>query len=231
MRRFYKAVSVTVEEGGHQVRLDGKPLRTPARAVLALPNADLAAAVAAEWDAQGQTVRPATMLLTQMAATTIDRIQPDPAAMADEIVRFAETDLVCYRATDPPALVERQQATWQPLVDWATLSHDAALRVVHGVMPAPQPPAALAALRSAVGRLDPWRLAVLAVATPAAGSAVIALALVAGRIDAEAAWDASQLDETFQIERWGEDAEAAARREALRHEFAAAERFLRLLAT
>lgn len=229
MRRAYKAVTVQADDGGHQVRLDGRPLRTPARAALLLPSAALAAAVAAEWDAQGETVRPATMPLMQVAATAIDRIAPDPAAMACEIARFAETDLVCYRAEDSPALVRRQHAAWQPLVDWAALTHDAALRVVQGIMPVPQPPAALAALAAAVGRLDPWRLSALSVATAAAGSLVIGLALLAGRIDAEGAWEASQVDETFQIERWGEDAEAAARRAALREDFAAAERFLRLL--
>lgn len=229
MRRFYKVVSVTGEPGGHQVRLDGRSVRTPARGTLLLPTAELAAAVAAEWDAQDETVHPERMPLMQIAATAIDRVAPNPAAMAEEVARFAETDLVCYRAEEPAALVHRQHEAWQPLVDWAALNHDAALRVVHGIMPVAQPPAALAALRAAVDRLDPWRLTALSVATAAAGSVVIGLALLAGRIDAEAAWDASQLDETFQIERWGEDAEAAERRALLRQDLVAAERFLRLL--
>ena len=229
MRRVYKTVAVTAEPGGHQVRLDGRPVRTPARQPLLVPTAPLAAAIAGEWDAQVEAVRPATMPMMQMAATAIDRVAPDPAAMADAIARFAETDLVCYRADDPPELVHRQHAVWQPLLDWAALTHDAALHVAHGIMPVAQPAPALAALRAAVGRLDPWRLSALSIATPASGSVVIALALACGRLDADAAWAASQLDETFQIERWGEDAEAADRRRGLHADFVATERFLRLL--
>ncbi|BBK30241.1 chaperone required for assembly of F1-ATPase [Stella humosa] len=229
MRRVYKLVAVTAEADGHQVRLDGRPLRTPGRQALLLPHAALAAAIAGEWDAQTDKVRPATMPMTQLAATAIDRVLPDPAAMADAIARFGASDLLCYRAQEPAALVQRQHAVWQPLLDWAALEHDAALHVAHGVMPVDQPPAALAALRAAVGRIDPWRLAALSVLTPAAGSLVIALAVVLGRLDAETAWAASQLDETFQIEAWGEDAEAAERRRALLAEMAEVERFIALL--
>ncbi|MGE0716975.1 MAG: ATP12 family chaperone protein [Alphaproteobacteria bacterium] len=228
MRRFYRQVAVAADAGGHRVELDGKPVLTPGRAVLLLPTPALAEAVAGEWTAQGETIRPPTMPLTQIAATAIDRVRPNPAAMVDAIARYGETDLVCYRADEPPALVARQHAVWQPLVDWAALVHDAALRVVHGVMPEAQPADALSALRAAVARQDEWGLAALSVATSAAGSLVIGLALLAGRIDAAAAWEASQLDELFQVERWGEDAEAAERRALLRDDIAAAARFAAL---
>ncbi|WP_374449652.1 ATP12 family chaperone protein [Stella sp.] len=229
MRRVYKSVSVAKGDGGFEVRLDGRPVRTPARRSLHVPTEGLAAAIAAEWDGQGETVRPDRMPMMQLACTALDRVQPDPAAVADAAARFGETDLVCYRADDPPALAHRQHAAWQPLLDWVALDHDAAFKVAHGIMPVAQPAEAMAAMRAAVGRLDPWRLAALSVATAAAGSVVIGLALVAGRLDAEAAWAASQLDESFQIEQWGEDAEAAQRRQALRAEFQAVERFVALL--
>lgn len=229
MRRVYKEVSVVEGEGGFEVRLDGRPLRTPARRPLAVPTRALAAAIAAEWDEQGETVRPDRMPMMQLAATALDRVLVDPSAMADAAARFAETDLVCYRADEPAALAHRQHAVWQPLLDWVALDHDAALRVAHGIMPVGQPAPALAAMRTAVGRLDPWHLTALSVAASAAGSVVIGLALVAGRLDADGAWAASQLDETFQIEQWGEDAEAAERRGALREEFRAVERFVRLV--
>lgn len=230
MRRVYKNVSVAGGAGAYEVRLDDRPLRTPARRPLHLPTAGLARAIAEEWDAQGETVVPARMPMMQLAATAIDRVLPDPAAMADAAARYAESDLLCYRADAPAELVHRQHGAWQPLLDWMALDHDAVLKVVHGIMPVAQPPAALAAVRAAVGRLDPWRLTALSVAGSAAGSLVLGLALVTGRIDAEAAWSLSQLDETFQIEQWGEDAEAAERRAALREEFRSVERFLSLVA-
>lgn len=229
MQRAYETVTTAPVVDGHAVLLDGKPVRTPRRASLIVPTAALADAIAAEWHAQGKTVRPDTMPLTQFAATAIDRARPDRDALVAAIARYGETDLVCYRADAPPALVERQRAIWQPLVDWAALVHDAPLRVVEGVMPTDQPAEALLALRAAVARHDEWRLAALSVATATAGSLVIGLALVGGRIGVDMAWAASQLDETFQIELWGEDAEAAARRIALRMELDAVGRFLGLL--
>ncbi|MCC7271314.1 MAG: ATPase [Alphaproteobacteria bacterium] len=228
MKRVYERVGVAPDAEGWHVLLDDRPLRTPGRELLAMPTAGLAQAVAAEWAEQGEVVRPHAMPLMQLAATAIDRVRPARHAMVDAVARYAQTDLVCYRADAPPALVARQHAAWQPLVDWAALVHDAALRVVYGVMPEEQPAAALAALRTAVAAHDEWRLAALSVATSGAGSLVIGLALLAGRIDAGQAWEASQLDELFQVEQWGEDAEAAERRAALRAELAATERFARL---
>jgi chaperone required for assembly of F1-ATPase len=230
MRRAYETVAVEAVEAGHGILLDLKPLRTPGRAPLVVPTVALARGIAAEWSAQEETVRPDTMPLTQLAATAIDRARGENAAMVAAIARYGETDLVCYRAEGPPALVERQRALWQPLVDWAALAHDAPLRTGEGIMPVVQPPEALAALRTAVAGLDEWRLSALSLATAATGSLVIGLALLGRRLDHGGAWEASQLDETFQIEQWGEDGEAMARRAALRQDLAATGRFLDLLA-
>jgi chaperone required for assembly of F1-ATPase len=167
--------------------------------------------------------------LTRLAATAIDRTAPQRDLIAAETAGYAGTDLVCYRADHPPALVTRQQAVWQPVIDWATRRYDTALAVATGVVPTGQSPATLRAFAAAVAAHDDFRLTALHVLTAACGSLVIALALVEGRLDAEAAFAASQLDETFQIEAWGEDVEAAVRRQALAADIAAAARFLELL--
>ncbi len=230
MKRVYKNVAARPVEGGWGVALDGRPMRTPGKTALVLPNAALAAAVAAEWDAQREEIRPATMPLTRLAATAIDRTAPQRDLVVDEIADYAGTDLVCYRADHPPALAARQQMVWQPLIDWATARFDAALAITTGIVPARQPPATLRAFAAIVAAQDEFRLTVLHSLTAACGSLVIALALLEGRLDAAAAFAASQLDETFQIEAWGEDAEAAARRRAVAADIAAAARFIALLA-
>jgi chaperone required for assembly of F1-ATPase len=169
------------------------------------------------------------MPLTRLAATAIDRTVLKRAEIVAEIANYAATDLVCYRAEHPPALAMRQEAAWQPLIDWAAGRYDAGLTVTAGIVPQPQSPTSLKAFAAAVGAQDDFRLTALQAATAACGSLVIALALLEGRLDAEAAFAASQLEETFQIEAWGEDAEAAARRAALAADIAAAARFLELL--
>jgi chaperone required for assembly of F1-ATPase len=194
-----------------------------------VPTAALAEAVAEEWRGQGAKVDPHAMPLMRLAATAIDIGGPERTAVVAQVAGYAATDLVCYRAEHPPELIERQVAAWQPLVDWAMAALDARLVVTQGVVPVAQPEAAIGALRRAVDAYDPWRLAALGSATTASGSLVIALALMAGRLDAEAAWAASQVDETFEIERWGEDAEAMQRRAALRDTIAQARQFHDLL--
>jgi chaperone required for assembly of F1-ATPase len=231
MRRFYREVSVEpATPAGFQVLLDRRPMRTPAKAALVLPGRGLAEAIAAEWREQGDEVRPRSMPMTRLACTGIDRVAPRRAAVVDQIAAYAATDLMCYRAAAPPELVERQRRAWQPLLDWAARRYEARLHVMTGVTPRPQPPAALAALRAAVAGYDNLALGALAAATAACGSLVIALALAERHIAADLAWQISQLDESFQIERWGEDAEAAGRRAALKDEIETAERFLGLLA-
>lgn len=229
MKRVYRAVAVAPGDGGWQVMLDSRLLRTPAKAPLLLPNRPLAAAVAAEWDAQIETVVPATMPLMRLAATAIDRVVPQRARVIDEVAGYAGTDLVCYRADRPAELVARQQAIWQPLVDWATLRYDAPLLVTTGVVPRPQPAGVVAAIHAAVAAFDDFSLTALHGLTTACGSVVIALALADSYLGPEAAWQASQLDETYQIEKWGEDAEAGRRRAAIRADIGDSCRFLALL--
>lgn len=229
MRRVYKTAETCGSEGRWGVTLDGRPLRTPARAALALPTAALASAIAAEWDAQQSEIRPATMPLFRLAATAIDRTGWQRDEVAREVAGYADTDLVCYRADQPPALIARQQAQWQPLLDWATARYDAALAVTTGIVPTRQSPVVLQAFAAAVAAQDDFRLTALHGLTTACGSLVIALAVLEGRIGADEAFAASQLDETFQIEAWGEDAEAARRREVLAADIKAAARFLELL--
>ena len=229
MKRIYKSVQTQAVEEGWGVVLDGRKLRTPAKRELRVPSERLAAAIAAEWDAQDPDIRPATMPLTRLAATAIDRTAEKRAEIAAEVANYAATDLVCYRAHHPPALVARQEAAWQPLIDWAAGRYDAGLAVTSGIVPLAQSPASLKIFASVVAALDDFRLTAIQAATAACGSLVIALALYEGRLDADAAFAASQLDETFQIEAWGEDAEASQRRAALAADIEATARFLDLL--
>lgn len=232
MKKFYKTVAVEPREGGHAVLLDGKPIRTPAGKPLAAPTAALAEAIAAEWRGQGERVKPATMPLTQLLNTALDRMAAGRVrdeAIA-EICGYAETDLVCFRAPEPPALARRQRETWQPLLDWLAGRHGAALAVSASLAAPRHAPESLARIAAAVGALDAPRLAALYHATGALGSAVIALALAEGRLDADAAFEAAHLDERHQMEEWGEDAEARERLDRIRAEVAVTAEFLRLAA-
>jgi chaperone required for assembly of F1-ATPase len=229
VKRVFKSVSTRETQEGHAVEIDGRPARTPARRVLVVPTGALATAIAAEWDQQTRKVDPRAMPLTRLASSALDIVAERHAEVVKEVAGYGATDLVCYRAERPPELVLLQDATWQPLVDWAMAALDAPLVVTRGVVPVAQPKAALKALRRAIAAADPWRLAALASATHAAGSVIVALALAARRIDAEEAWRASQIDETFEIEQWGEDAEATKRLAALREDLFNARRFLDLL--
>jgi len=229
MKRFYDDVAVVAEEHGFGLRLDGKPLRTPAKAPLVLPSRALAEAIAAEWRGQGDTVSLTDLPLTRLASTGIDLVARRRHEIAEEVARYAGTDLVCYRAEHPPELARRQQATWQPLLDWATLRYDAQLEVTAGIVPVTQSPPTLRAFALAVESYGDLELAALRLATSAAGSLVVALALLEGRLDVESAFAAAQLDESFEIEQWGEDAEQTERRAALKDDLALAHRFIELL--
>jgi chaperone required for assembly of F1-ATPase len=229
MKRFYRHAAAFAAAAGFGVALDGRLAKTPAKRDLVVPSLALATAIAAEWNAQEARLRAAAMPLTRLAHTTIDRDQAQRQAIVGQAADYAATDLVCYRTPDQPALAARQRAVWQPLVDWAAQHYGAPLRVTAGVIPLPQPEASLRALAAAVAAQDDFALTALYRATAACGSLVIALALVEGRLDAAAAFAASQLDESFQIEAWGEVAEAAERRRALAADIEAATRFLSLL--
>ena len=229
MKRLYKEAVAVAVAGGYGIALDGKPLLTPAKRPLVLPALPLAEAIAAEWQAQGDTVDPLAMPQMRLASIAIDLVMPRREEVLAELGKYAGTDLVCYRAEHPPELVARQHSVWQPLADWATLRFDAPLAVTAGIVPVAQPPATLHAFAAALAAYDPLRLTALHAATAACGSLVIALALIEGRLDAEAAFAAAQLDESFQIEAWGEDPEQAQRRRALAEEITAAAQFLVLL--
>lgn len=225
MKRFYKTVEAA---GDGTILLDGRPVRTPARAPLALPNAALAAAVAEEWAAQDDTIDPRRMPLTGLANAAIDRIAPDPVAFAAGLARYAENDLLCYRAEGPAPLVERQAEAWDPLLAWARQRHEAALEVTSGILPRVQPADAVARLRAATIDYAPFILAGLSTLVTISGSLVLALAVAEGVVSHDQAWAAAELDELWQAEKWGEDSLAAASREARHAEFAAATRFVAL---
>lgn len=230
MNRFYEEVSASASaDGGYTVLLDGRAVKTPKRAMLSLPNAALADAIAAEWRAQGETIDPQAMPLTRMAFAVHDVVTPEREAVAEEVLKYADTDLLCYRAEDPPQLVARQARTWDPLLDWAAETYGARLKVGSGIRHVSQPPKAIAALQQAVARYDEFELAALHTATTITGSLILALALAEEEVNAEEAFAAATLDETFQGEKWGHDAEAEKRRQRLLSELTAAERFLRLL--
>jgi chaperone required for assembly of F1-ATPase len=229
MKRFYREATTVASEHGLGIRLDGKPLRTPAKNELIVPNAALAEAIAAEWQGQGDTVNPAALPLTRLVSTAIDRVTPRRREIVAEVTKYAGTDLLCYRAAEPAALALRQHEAWQNLLDWAQERYGARLAITHGVSPIPQPQAALAALEEAVEHYDAMLLVALHLATSACGSLILGLAVLEGRLSPEAAFAAAQLDESFQIERWGEDPEQTQRRAAVQEDIALAARFAQLL--
>ncbi|BAK68119.1 ATP synthase mitochondrial F1 complex assembly factor 2 [Sphingobium sp. SYK-6] len=211
MKRFWKEAQAVADGEGWAIRLDGRPVRTPARALLVVPHAAMAQAIAAEWDAQGEEIDPRTMPMTGFANATIDRVLTGPGAFRGQVAAYAESDLLCYRADEPEALVARQNDVWEPLLDWARGRFGIAFAVTAGIVPVDQPARTLAALRGAVEALDPWLLAGAATMTQLGGTLVGTLALLHGATEAEALFDAASLDEHWQAEQWGEDAEAAAR--------------------
>ena len=230
MKRFYKDVAVISGEAAHEIQLDGRPVRTPARAALALPTARLAEAVAEEWRRQGDTVDPRSMPFTGLANGAIDQIAPNRESFAAGVANYGTSDLLCYRAEGPAQLVEREAAAWDPLLDWARRRYDVTFRVTQGIIPVDQPPETLERLDAAVKALDPFTLAGLSTLVTLSGSLVCGLAVVEGGHDADTIWTASEIDEAWEVEQWGEDAEAAARSARRREEFAMARRFCELVA-
>ena len=229
MKRFWKEARLEPAEGGYALSLDHRPVRTPAGAACILPTRPLAEEVAAEWDAQGERVNPLAMPLTRAANTAIDRVLPDPDRVAGDIAAYGGTDLVCYRAPHPEGLKQREAEAWDPLVDWAAGTLGAPLVLAEGVMHVAQPPASLARLEEAVRAHGPWELTALHELVTLSGSLVIGLAVSHRRIGPEAAWTASRVDEDWNIEEWGEDAEAAAAAERRRQDFLTAAWLLALL--
>lgn len=222
-KRFYKDVAVAEGEGGFVVLLDGKAVKTPGKAVFVLPTRTAADLVAAEFSAQGETLDLATMPVYRLANTAIDGVAADPQAVLEDILRFSSSDLLCYRAEGPQTLVNRQNEAWDPVLDWARSSLGARFNLAEGVIHVDQPRDAVAALGIHLNqRAEPLRLAALHVMTTLTGSALLALAVDFGELDAEAAWNAAHVDEDFQAEQWGQDAEALARRANRRRDMMAA---------
>lgn len=228
-KRFYTSVAVEDRDGGLALLLDGKPVRTPGKAQLLLPSRALAEAVAEEWRAQKGRIDPATMPVTKLANSVIDGVARREQAVIDDILAYAGSDLLCYRADGPRGLIEAQQAHWDPVLAWAKSALRAPFVLSEGVVHVPQPQASLDRLKDALGGRDPFSLTALHVMTGLTGSALLAFAVALGQMTPEEAWTAAHVDEDWQISQWGEDAEAAARRAARRRDFAAAARMLTLV--
>lgn len=212
-QRFYASAAVVSDANGHAVTLDDKPVRTPARRLLAAPTPALAAAIAAEWDVQRETIDPATMPLTRLANAIIDGVAARAEPVAAEIAKYLQSDFLFYRAASPRELLARQQRQWDPILAWAADTLGARFVCTEGVSHIAQPQAALEAARAAIPA-DPWRLGALHVVTTLTGSALIALALMRGFFSAEEAWTASNVDEDWNMDQWGRDEPALARRES-----------------
>ncbi|HTG37230.1 ATP12 family chaperone protein [Sphingomonas sp.] len=225
MKRFWRDVAV-VPGGGFRIALDRQPIRTPGRAPLAVPTRILAEAIAAEWRGVEGEIDPRAMPLTGLANAAIDRVAPDPASFAAGLARYAESDLLCYRADTPAPLVARQAAAWDPLLDWARARYDVHFQVTSGVMHIAQPPATVARLSEAIAARHPFELAPLSIVTTITGSLVMALAAAECTFDPDTLWHAAQVDEDWQREQWGDDALATQAREARRAEYDAAIAFL-----
>lgn len=225
MKRFYQTVSpVTVplddqnpvyqdQTEGFGLNLDDKLLKSPDKKPFCLPNLEMAQAIAAEWDRQTEKILPETMPVMGQAAKTVDWISKQYDTAIAEIMEYAETDLLCYRVNYPETLAQRQRAAWQPILDWIATEYQAPLAITDSVQAVQQPPESLAQLQKAICALSPWALAAIHSLTGVLGSACLALAIYHQRISAQQAFEASFLDELFQIENWGEDQEAKQHRD------------------
>lgn len=229
MKRFWNDVATVPVDDGHDIHLDGRPVRTPGRAALTLPTRALADAVAEEWRGVGDTLDPRAMPLTGLANAAIDRVAADHATFAAGLAKYAESDLLCYRADHPLELKLRQEASWDPLLDWAADRYGARLYPTTGIIHLPQPTASLGALVRAVEARSPFELAALSPLVTITGSLVAALALLDGVVNSDDLWSAVNLDEDWQVEHWGEDELARQARANHRADYDAAVRFLSLL--
>ena len=218
-KRFYKDVTTDKAEEGYRILLDGRPVRTPGKKLLAVPAEAIAERLKVEWDAQAEEIDPAKMPVTRLVNTAIDGVAENLDAVFEEIVRFAGTDMLCYRADSPEGLVARQREGWDPIIRWAADTRGIRLILVEGVMHQEQPAEAIEAFAAALSaHRDPLALACVHTVTTLTGSALLALAFAEGVIDADKAWLLAHVDEDWQIEHWGTDEEAFRRREMRREE-------------
>ena len=229
MKRFWKDVAAEREDGGWTITLDGRPVKTPARAALLVPTEALANAIADEWRSVGETIDPRAMPLTGLANAAIDRVAPARETFADGLAGYAEGDLACYRAEGSRGLAARQERSWDELLGWARRRYDVDFATTSGLMHVAQPQATVERLAHAVAALDPFRLAGLSPLVTVGGSLVAALAVLEKAWTAEQAWEAVSIDDRWQLEQWGSDAEAEQALENRRRDFFAAARFLELL--
>ena len=229
-KRFYTTVEVVRREEGYGVQLDGRPVRTPGKALLIMPTASAAGLVADEFDAQAENFDVTTMPVYRLANTAIDGVANDTQAVIEDILRFASSDQLCYRAGHPQALVDRHSHMWDPVLDWALQKLGARFNLTEGVMHVQQPRESIAVLGAHLSRrTEPLRLAALHVMTSLTGSALLALAVDFRELDVEQAWNAGHVDEDWQVEQWGWDAEAVARRAYRKRDMIAADRLLKAL--
>lgn len=229
MKRFWKQAQAAERAGGWGVELDGRPLRTPAREPLTVPTKALAEAIAAEWNGVEDKIEPGAMPLTGLANAAVDRVTTDKEAFAQGIARYAEADLACYRAEGPSALVDRQAQSWDSLLGWGRRRFDVDFCTTSGIVHVDQPAATVDRLTHAVAALDPFRLAGLSPLVTIGGSLLAALGVLEGAFTPEQAWEAVSVDDRWQLEQWGSDAEAEAALDSRRRDFMAAARFLELL--
>lgn len=229
MKRFWKAAAVEEAGEGWTIALDGRRVKTPARVDLVVPTRGLADAIAAEWNDVGEDIDPRAMPLTGLANAAIDRVAADPKLFADDLARYGQGDLLCYRAEGPQGLVRQQVDLWDPLLDWARSRYDVDFVVSDGIMHVAQPAATVARLREAVEALDPFHLAALSPLVTIGGSLATALAVEQGAVSPLRGWEAVSLDDRWQIETWGADDEAVKALENRERDFLVAARFLSLL--
>jgi len=229
MKRFYTSVDAAKTEHGFAIHLDGRPVKTPAGHTLSLPNAALAEVIAQEWRDQGETVRPETMAATRIANAALDRAPEQRADFVAEMIKHAETELICMRASHPAELAARQAAEWNPVLEWLVEYYDISLCISETIKPPAHDPDALARLRDALDALDDFPLVGVFAAAGGLESTALALALYRGRLTAEQAFAASRIDETYQQDMWGQDEEAGRREESMLQELMAIERYMRAL--
>jgi len=228
-KRFYKTVDVDEKDGRFRVLLDGKPVLTPLRKTLDMPNRALADAVAAEWDAQDPSIEPDKMPLTRLVSTALDGVGPGRDGYIAELMKYVDADLLCYRVAHPAVLKARQHKIWQPVLDWLEATHGVAFTVAEGLMPVRQPETVVRALRSAIAALDDEHLTALQACAAITNSLALSLALTQGRLTAAEAFAAAVVDETYQMEQWGEDQEALDRRRHIETDLLAVGVYLGLL--
>ena len=212
-KRFYTSVGVGEADGGYTVTLDGKPIKTPSGRMVVIPSRALAEMIAAEWNAQGEFIEPLTMPLTRFSNSVVQGVVDQSEAVRDDIAKYFASDLLFYRAGHPEGLVAREAEHWDPILFWAKDALGAHFILAEGVMHVRQPDAAIAAARGALPA-DPWMIAALHVITGLTGSALLALALFHGVIEAQQVWAAAYVDEDWNAEKWGVDDEVAARKAA-----------------